>query len=280
MLVKLLGLNGEAVHGGSGVWPLPTRNEDGSWTPGEWTAREPDPVPCWRGWHLVAPDQAFRWSQGARRVFIAEYDGAVACEYGKCAVETARLTEEITPDWPLLPLYPILRVALMDWWRCSNPEADWPEWATLRGALLRGVNLTCARLNGADLTGAYLASARLTGADLRGANLYGADLTGADLRGADLSGANLLGARLSGADLRLADLRGANLRYADLTDARLKDARLTSARLRRANLTGADLTDARLTDAVIDLPDGWEVDPDDIARRTDGAIAGDTGGGA
>lgn len=52
-------------------------------------------------------------------------------------------------------------------------------------------------------------------ANLRGADLRGADLSGANLRGADLSGANL-----SGADLRWADLCGANLSGADLSEAK------------------------------------------------------------
>ena len=76
----------------------------------------------------------------------------------------------------------------------------------------------------------------LRGADLRGANLSEANLRGADLRGANLSEANLRGADLSEANLSEADLRGANLRGANLGDADLRDADL-----RGANLRGADL---------------------------------------
>ena len=53
----------------------------------------------------------------------------------------------------------------------------------------------------------------LRGADLRGANLTDADLRGANLRGADLRGANLRGADLRGTDLTDADLRGANIDF-------------------------------------------------------------------
>jgi len=53
----------------------------------------------------------------------------------------------------------------------------------------------------------------LRGADLRGANLTDADLRGADLRGANLRGANLRGADLRGANLTDADLRGANIDF-------------------------------------------------------------------
>ncbi len=52
-------------------------------------------------------------------------------------------------------------------------------------------------------------------ANLRGANLRGADLSDADLRGADLSDADLSDADLRGANLSDADLRGADLSDAE-----------------------------------------------------------------
>ncbi len=90
------------------------------------------------------------------------------------------------------------------------------EVVDLRGADLRGANLSDADLRGADLRGANLSDADLRGADLRGADLRGANLSDADLRGADLRGANLSDADLRGADLRGADLSGTNLRGANL----------------------------------------------------------------
>ena len=77
------------------------------------------------------------------------------------------------------------------------------ERADLRGAKLRGVDLSEANLSEADLRGADL-----SGANLREAKLRIADLSGANLRGGDLSEANLSGANLRGADLRGASLRG------------------------------------------------------------------------
>ena len=77
------------------------------------------------------------------------------------------------------------------------------ERADLRGAKLRGVDLSEANLSEADLRGADL-----SGANLREAKLRIADLSGANLRGVDLSEANLSGANLRGADLRGASLRG------------------------------------------------------------------------
>jgi hypothetical protein len=69
-----------------------------------------------------------------------------------------------------------------------------------------------ADLRGADLRGANLSEADLRGVDLRWANLRWANLRGADLRWANLRWANLSEADLRGVDLREADLRGAALR--------------------------------------------------------------------
>jgi uncharacterized protein YjbI with pentapeptide repeats len=123
--------------------------------------------------------------------------------------------------------------------------------ADLRDAYLRGADLRDAYLGGADLTGAYLTGAYLRGADLRDAYLRGADLTGAYLRGADLRDADLGDAVLRGADLTRADLTGADLTGAYLRGADLTRADLTGAYLTGAYLRGADLRDADLRDAYL-----------------------------
>ena len=47
MLYKVLNEDGTTYHGGHGAWSLPTRNEDGTWTPGDWMpAIEDELVPC------------------------------------------------------------------------------------------------------------------------------------------------------------------------------------------------------------------------------------------
>ena len=63
-------------------------------------------------------------------------------------------------------------------WRAAHPDTE----LDLRGADLRGVNLS-----NADLTGAALSRASLTDADLSHANLEKADLGRAALSGANLS---------------------------------------------------------------------------------------------
>jgi WD40 repeat protein len=105
-----------------------------------------------------------------------------------------------------------------------------PATADLRGAVLRGHDLSYRDLGDVDLTGA----------DLTEANLVGANLSGADLRDAHLVGARLDHAKLVGADLSGTDLRRARLSRADLTGVIVSD---------RTNWTRAALID------VIGLPD-------------------------
>ncbi len=119
----------------------------------------------------------------------------------------------------------------------------------LRGADLKGFNLSEAHLVSSDLSGADLSKAKLVQADLRNAQLTGARLRDADLSGANLKGAGLSEADLSGTDLIRADLSyafltGANLYQADLTGANLEGAELEGARLIGARLAGANLREA------------------------------------
>jgi hypothetical protein len=59
---KVLNEDGTCYHGGQGAWPLPTQNEDGTWTPGEWMpALEGELVPCEHGYHVVGLEQLLSW---------------------------------------------------------------------------------------------------------------------------------------------------------------------------------------------------------------------------
>ncbi|ETW94590.1 MAG: hypothetical protein ETSY2_49570 [Candidatus Entotheonella gemina] len=181
-------------------------------------------------------------------------------------------------------------------WRQVNPKIM-PD---LRGAQLRGMDLSSAELHGADLSGAQLREAhlrravlhkvRLAGADLRWANLDEADLREAYLRQADLSGAHmreadmrgvylreayLCGANLTGANLTMADLRAARLceahlseaqlhiarlRHADLSKADLREANFRGAQLRQTCLRGANLQEANFRWANVVMSDLYEAD--------------------
>ena len=72
--------------------------------------------------------------------------------------------------------------------------------------------------------------ANLRGANLRGVDLSGANLNSANLRGVDLSGANLNSANLSGASLYNANLSGASLYNANLYSSNLNNANLNNVK--------------------------------------------------
>jgi uncharacterized protein YjbI with pentapeptide repeats len=153
-------------------------------------------------------------------------------------------------------------------WTGENTE---DEVALVKGAELRGRDLSNARaqyaflvkarLDGANLRGADLSFADLRFADLQGADLSFADLSFADLQEADLTAAHLQGAVLVEAKLQKADLSGANLRGAHLPAANLQEADLSGAglwgaylfvaNLQEADLEGAELQGADLRGAVM-----------------------------
>ena len=92
--VKVL-CNGRSWHGGNHEWSLPTKNADGTWTPGD---RTPSVLPtkCKKGWHLTL-DPARWWGTDAGIVaYLAEYGGAVDAGDDKIAVEWCRLVRPLT----------------------------------------------------------------------------------------------------------------------------------------------------------------------------------------
>ncbi len=237
VLFKITGADGGPVHGGTGTYP----------PLGRWT-QDVQPCVCRAGWHLVA--DPLPWWRPAARLWLAEGDGQMDGDGDKGAFARMRLVEEVTREWPYLPLYERVRCFIAASERSSDAAAD------IRWARLAGANLALADLTGANLTGADLAEANLSGANLARANLAGADLMWANLTGADLAGANLSGANLMWANLAEAALARANLAGADLAEANLSGANLA-----RANLSEARLADANLTGAYRhQAPAGWLVD--------------------
>ncbi|MFN0216701.1 MAG: pentapeptide repeat-containing protein [Saprospiraceae bacterium] len=128
--------------------------------------------------------------------------------------------------------------------------------ARLKGADLSGINLKKAILKDADLSGANLKGADLGEANFWGANLNRANLSQTDLKRADfswallnessLAGANLNGATLSNAQLRKADLVDANFQWGQTVGAMFNEANLASINLRGTNLSKANLSQANL----------------------------------
>ena len=84
---KVLGLKGEAIHGGSGRWHLPRGKR-----PGKWMPPIADPVPCKRGYHVVTAAQLLTWLELAEAtVYRVEVRGALVHDAYKSVVEQARL---------------------------------------------------------------------------------------------------------------------------------------------------------------------------------------------
>jgi uncharacterized protein YjbI with pentapeptide repeats len=148
--------------------------------------------------------------------------------------------------------------------------------ATMRGALLAGLNVAGGRLNGADATGATINNLFLAGAEgtgliamdavspmgQEGANMFDARLTDADFGGAQLYGVSMEHARLDGSDFQgatwggvrasTASFRGANLEglkgtgivyFADFTDANLRGTKFLATDLEWATLCRTGMPD-------------------------------------
>jgi uncharacterized protein YjbI with pentapeptide repeats len=149
LLYKVLGENGEAIHGGSGAWPLPHDGE-----PGDWLEVEGDIKCCFTGLHLVT--DPLQWLQTGARLYLAEPDitKSYHMDGNKGAFARARLVAEITPDWPFLGMATRIRLFLL-------ATGRWPDFRA---------NLSRADLSGADLCRANLSGANLCRADLSGAN--------------------------------------------------------------------------------------------------------------
>lgn len=88
-LYKTTGLEGEAVHGGVGKWPLPT---DG--LPGQWRTVQGSLKPLGSGLSLCEGRDLPRWLGPA--IWEAEYAGECLRKKDKLVVRTARLIKRLT----------------------------------------------------------------------------------------------------------------------------------------------------------------------------------------
>ncbi len=158
----------------------------------------------------------------------------------------------------------------------------------LRGAVLRGEDLSHRELLDADLTGADLTDARLVGANLsravlRDAVLVGARLDEAKLAGADLTGADFTRARLPRADLRDVVLTGSRWKGAALIDVSARPEFFAAPELHGAAIAPGQPVEAELAPAAVGVSYGFDVGrlPQPVAYSGDGtavAIGSDDGG--
>ncbi len=137
-----------------------------------------------------------------------------------------------------------------------------PAQMDLRGASLKGEDLSYRELEGVDLTGADLTEARLVGANLahvilRDARLAGARLDEARLTGADLRGADLTRARMARADLRGVTLAGSRWARAALVDVSADPGLATAPELHGAAVTPPQPVQVELAPAAVGVPYGF-----------------------
>jgi WD40 repeat protein/3',5'-cyclic AMP phosphodiesterase CpdA len=169
-----------------------------------------------------------------------------------------------------------------------NNRLRTPVQTDLRGAALRGEDLSFremreVNLTGADLTDAQLDGTDLTGAVLREAKLVGARLDGATLTGADLTGADLTEARLLGADLRGAAFDGAAWTRAAVVGVRADPALTDAADAGGAAVAPGHRVDVGLAPAGVSVNFGFESGriPHPVSYSPDGLtliVAGEDGG--
>src|SRR3990167_5257178 len=91
---KVLGAEGEAIHGGTGKWNLPENGEPGAWMP-----KLPGPIiACERGYHLCVIKDVLSWIKPGASIFLGEGRGESATDSGKIAFSEARLLRKMNWD--------------------------------------------------------------------------------------------------------------------------------------------------------------------------------------
>jgi hypothetical protein len=95
-LYKVLGKNGEAVHGGDGAW-----HRDGEWMP----PIEGELLPCQNGYHLSRKEDLLLWL--APTIWEAEYKGERLNHDKKVIVRQARITKKLSWDDTIARLFVI-----------------------------------------------------------------------------------------------------------------------------------------------------------------------------
>ena len=129
-LYKVLNEDGGCYHGGAGLWSLPTRNDDGAWTPGEWMPEIVGQLePCRNGYHLCNTEQLLdSWLGPA--VFEAEYRGERIDAGDKCVVRQSRLRRRLNWDVRTARLFVCdCAERVLPLFEKCHPEDKRPRWA-------------------------------------------------------------------------------------------------------------------------------------------------------
>jgi hypothetical protein len=173
---------------------LPTRNTDGSWTPGEWVEVEGEVKACVNGLHACRDKQVLEWLGPA--LFELEYDGEPVDAGDKVVGRKARLLRRFE-SWNehnarlfavdcaerVLPLYEAAypndtrpRVAIDTARRCANGEATLQELAAARDAASAAASAAAWDAASAAASAAARAAARDAAWDAAKAAAWRAEL--------------------------------------------------------------------------------------------------------
>lgn len=104
-------------------WPLPSKNEDGTWTYGEWTKVRKQIQLCLRGWHLARESGLYEWAN--EQLYIAEPNPAFMVmdwHIGKrkSVFHSARLLRRVESYPGLKAVVSELGLLALDKWRDSD----------------------------------------------------------------------------------------------------------------------------------------------------------------
>ena len=107
MYYKFLKAGGKGPYSNF-VWPLPTKNPDGSWTPGDWVEVQGDLTACRNGLHLCRKKDVIAGCWWQELLYAAEIGSEEMIESeSKVVVRKARLLRQLewwdieNPVWPL-----------------------------------------------------------------------------------------------------------------------------------------------------------------------------------
>ena len=122
-LYKVLGPNGESIHGGTGTWHLPNGK------PGKWMPRVGDPECCERGYHLVEWRALPGWLAANCTIYEAEGKGKPHADgSGKAAYPQARLIRRLYLSEKVLRLFAAdCAERVLPIWEKHYPDDDRPR---------------------------------------------------------------------------------------------------------------------------------------------------------
>ena len=125
MMYKVL-VDGKSANGGSLTWSLPTQDESGNWTPGNWHEVQGKVIVGENGLHLTS--KPVKWMKWGAEIFIAEGAGeSVESGDDKIAYQRARLLSKVeAPEWWIGAQSFVRGIPMLNWLKPDgNPDPEW-----------------------------------------------------------------------------------------------------------------------------------------------------------